>query len=580
MARVVESTLADIWDAARERSVSGRLRPHSEYQTDPVGWAVEKLGVDAYTLRWSLDAAYGSHAWDGTVDPLATAYEAIRDWKDVGIESGTGTGKSYGVAVLILWFLACWDGSQVYTFAPKEDQLRLYIWRAIGELWPKFSVHFPTATLTDLCIRMHGGIDESWAAHGYAVGIKAGEQVSTKASGMHAVHMLLVYEEMPGIPQQVIEAGKNTCTAPHNLRIGIGNPQHQLDTLHVFCGEPGVVAVRASALDHPNVVTGNPDVIPGAVSQVSISRRLTEYGASDPIYQSRVRGLSPEQASNALIRLEWLRAAAARYEARKANDDLPTTVTGKGVDVANSSHGDRAAICDFAENVAIRLDAFACPDANALGRQVVLEMNAAQLDPRRVGIDGIGVGAGTVNECRRLGKVVQALMASAQPMKMQEKAPDGQLREWTADVNIFANLRAQMYWQAREDLRLNVIDAPEDQELWTELTAPTFADHPKTIVEPKAEIAERLGRSPDKADAFVMANWVRERRLAQKPDPIIGKLPHRAHPIVVEDGKVVAPKKVPKTLEELAEWAANRANTGRLPTRERERLPRSPRRTR
>lgn len=483
--------------------------PHTEYQTDPIGWAVDKLGIPEHTIRWSLNVRYPNHVWDGTPDPLAAAFEAIRDWQDVTIESGTGTGKSYGVAILILWFLACFENAECYTFAPTEDQLKLYIWKNITDLWPRFHAHFPQASLTSLTIRMLGGTNEKWSAHGRAVAIRAGEDVSTRAAGMHAEHMLLVYEETPGIDKSVLSAGKNTCTAPHNLRIAIGNPNHQLDALHTMSQEAGVVAIRMSALDHPNVVTRNPSLIPGAISQGSIDKRRLDYGETSPVYQSRVRGVSPEQASDALIRMEWLRAARVRYEARQ---QLPRVVTGKGVDAANSEHGDRACIVDFADNVMVRCEAFQCPDSNALGTQVVNEARKWGLAGLRVGIDAIGVGAGTVNEARRLGFMVMALYAGGKPMTMIEKAEDGTPVEWSPDVNLFKNLRSQMYWQAREDLRKGVIDVPYDKDLWDELVAPTFDDQSKVVVvEPKDEIKLKLGRSPDKADAFVMANWVRHR---------------------------------------------------------------------
>lgn len=506
-----------------------RNAPHVEYRTDPIGWAVSKLGLDERTIRWSLTAGYDAHAWDGDKDPLAKLYEGVRDWQDCGVESGTGTGKSYGVAVLILWFLACWENALAFTFAPTEKQLKLYIWKNIGELWPRFHEHFPDATLTDLTLRMRGGIDESWAAHGYPVGVKVNEQVSTGAAGMHAEHMLLVYEETPGIPQQVMEAGENTCTAPHNIRVAIGNPNHRLDTLHKFSTSPGVVHIRMSALDHPNVVTGNASLVPGAIGKPSIARRLGKYGETSPVYLSRVRGISPEEASDALIRVEWLMAASKRYNDLILANRMPRRVTGKGVDVANSEHGDRGCIVDFCSHVCTRIDAFPCPDSNKLGRQVNMECDASELSSQRVGVDAIGVGAGTVNELRRLNRHVVALFAGGPPMKMSEKLPDGSQYEWSGDVNVFNNLRSQMYWQAREDLRTGLIAVPHDAELWEELVAPTFVDEPKTVVEPKDEIRERLGRSPDKADAFVMANWVRARvgltHKPQAPEEYIGRDP-------------------------------------------------------
>jgi hypothetical protein len=187
-------------------------------------------------------------------------------------------------------------------------------------------------------------------------------------------------------------------------------------------------------LDHPNVVTGNPNFIPGAVSQQSIDKRRRDYTEQSPIYQSRVRGLSPEQASNSLFKLEWFRQSAARWNDRKAKGTLPTRVTGKGVDAANSEHGDHAAICDFADNVMIRLVDFRCPNSNALGRQVGLEIggygdNPVIVPANQVGVDGIGVGAGTVNTLRDTGRIVQAIMFGYPQMKGVDKNPDGSPRE-------------------------------------------------------------------------------------------------------------------------------------------------------
>lgn len=525
------------------------IRAHVEYQTDPIGWAVDKLGIPEHTLRWALNAGYDRHEWDGTYEPLVSAFEAIRDWKDVAIESGTGTGKSFGVAILILWFLACFENAEVYTFALNEDQLKLFIWKNITELWPRFQAWFPRAELTSLTIRMYGGIDDRWSAHGRPVQIKAGENVATRAAGMHAEHMLLVYEEMAGMHKSVPAAGKNTCTAPHNLRIGIGNPNSQLDTLHQMTQEAGVVAIRMSALDHPNVVAKNPNLIPGAVSQVSIDKRLADFGVDDPIYQSRVRGMSPEQAANALIRMEWLKRAAERYEARRLAGTLPVVVTGKGVDAANSEHGDSAAVCDFADNCMIRLEAFPCPDSNKLGDQVVKEARAHGLPGARVGVDGIGVGAGTVNEARRQGFLVQALYAGGKPMQMIEKAEDGQLVEWSPDVNQFDNLRSQMLWQMREDFRLDVIDAPKDIAWWEELTAHTFEDQGKvTKVAPKDDVKDWIGRSPDRSDASVMANWVRKRAVK----PVVKE--RRQGQSLSFDYKTRKPAVEPTAEEEVARW--------------------------
>ena len=121
--------------------------------------------------------------------------------------------------------------------------------------------------------------------------------------------MLIVAEEKPGMDQAIIAALRNTLTAPHNLFLGLGNPDHQLDPLHTFSTIPGVEAVRTSACDHPNMVSRDASLVPGATSEQFIEDKRIEYGEDGPLYLSRVRGISPKEGYNALIK----RSAAPWY---------------------------------------------------------------------------------------------------------------------------------------------------------------------------------------------------------------------------------------------------------------------------
>ena len=120
-------------------SESQKTKVHVEYQNDPIGFAVDHLGIREETLRWSLDPAYANHVWDGTPDPIVAIAEALVEWKDVGVESATGTGKSHTLGWATLWFDAVWPGARVFSFAAKAEQLDLYAWTEIKKLWPAFT---------------------------------------------------------------------------------------------------------------------------------------------------------------------------------------------------------------------------------------------------------------------------------------------------------------------------------------------------------------------------------------------------------------------------------------------------------
>jgi len=75
----------------------------------------------------------------------------------------------------------------------------------------------------------------------------------------------------------------------------------------------------------------------------------------------------------------------------------------------------------------------------------------------------------------------------------------------------FYNVRTQAYWQFREALNPDQpggsdICLPNDKELIADLCAPKFTVEKMGIkVEPKESVVKRLGRSPDRGDAVVMA---------------------------------------------------------------------------
>lgn len=510
--KIIVGSLEEAWQSAKDGTTGVAVEADVKYQRDPVGWAVNVLGIPEHTIRWSLNPGYQHHEWDATPDPIVAVAEAIGRGEDVGVESATGVGKTFAGAWIALWFLACFPDAIIITTAPKETQLTTQLWKEIGKQWPKFSAKYPHASTVELRVRMREGKGEaeSWAIIGYACGVDAGSESATRAQGFHAPHMLIITEETPGIDGAVMAALANTCSGSHNIRLAFGNPDSQQDELHRFCLMEGVTHIRISAFDHPNVVTGR-EIVPGASSPKGIQTIKRTWGEGTSMYDSRARGISPAQATNALIHLEWCNAAAERYK----DPNFRKGRMAKGVDVANSVAGDKAAIATGQGACLLEVRAFACPDSNQLGRDVFSEMTRDDVRPEHVGVDPVGVGAGTVNELRPLtkGYGVQELNGGASPIERTARGLDGSTYEWVTDANVFNNFRSQMYWQMREDLRNGLVALPPDNKLFSQLTAIHFTTkNGKTIVESKEEIKKRFrGQSPDEADAVVYWNWVRPR---------------------------------------------------------------------
>lgn len=481
-----------------ERNKNYELRL-AYYRENPIDYIVERLGIKRETIDWSLLPEYKNHVWDGTANPFVAMLDALVNWEWCGIEAATATSKTFIAACVVCWFLECYENSIVITTAPKESQLTLNIWKEITSLYPRFN----KGHLDSLVLRMKKEVvskkkSYEWAAFGFVAGTSEAKETEDKAQGFHAEHMLIIFEETPGIPKSIINTFKATSQAPHNLILALGNPNHQLDNLHQFCKLERVRHIRISGLDYPNIVCNNASIIPGGKSVQGIKDILNDVGSVDhPRYLSRVRGISPGQSIDSLINVQWCYSSAEKTE-----NDVEKGLYALGVDVANSENGDQAALAFGKGAYLINVKAFQCPDANQLGKLQVRELiKRNNIDPRLVGVDGVGVGAGTINALKEYDLRVTNLMGGAAAYTIQNSAYK------------FKNLRSQMWWQLREDLRSGEIHIPNDEELIADLCAPTYKDNDKyIIVESKDEIKKRLGRSPNKGDAAVYWNWVRKQR--------------------------------------------------------------------
>ena len=120
---------------------------------------------------------------------------------------------------------------------------------------------------------------------------------------------------------------------------------------------------------------------------------------------------------------------------------------------------------------------------------VVAAINDSQ--PAMVFVDEIGVGAGVVDRLREQGYRVKGINVAR---RSQQDA-------------LFANLRAQGYWQLRERFASGTISIPVDNQLMGELAALRYSydSQGRILLESKESMRQRGLPSPDKADALMLA---------------------------------------------------------------------------
>ena len=119
-----------------------------------------------------------------------------------------------------------------------------------------------------------------------------------------------------------------------------------------------------------------------------------------------------------------------------------------------------------------------------------------------IGVDTIGLGAGVADRLREMGDKVLDVNSS-------EKANNEEK---------FKNLRAEMWWNtgqkfAEKDIKLTW----DDDKLRRELNVVSyFINNGRIQIESKEKIKERLGRSPDRADAYIIGLHTLEKAVLSK----------------------------------------------------------------
>lgn len=131
--------------------------------------------------------------------------------------------------------------------------------------------------------------------------------------------------------------------------------------------------------------------------------------------------------------------------------------------------------------------------------------------------------AGLVVGCRRDGATVILDMGGgyggAAMLRLKDngidcigyKGAEGSVKRTNDGKLPFVNRRSEAYWKLREALDPSQaggspVMLPPDPELFADLTAPTWEETSRGIrLESKEDLCARIGRSPDKGDAVVMA---------------------------------------------------------------------------
>jgi len=392
--------------------------------------------------------------------------QSVRDNQFTAVPAGHGVGKTNIAAAIVLWFLYGMEDSIVITTAPTWELVEAQLWREIRQSYRNAKI-----PLAGRILQTSLEIGEKW----YAKGLSTDE--SPKFTGFHSKRVLIIFDEATGVREELWPAGISMILGPKDRFLAIGNPTNPAARFKTMCESGRWNVIRMDCRNHPNVVHGNPEIIPGAVTRQWVEDRKEEYGGEDsPLFHARVAGFWPSQGQDSLISTVWvdaaqnwdtrkkIQAALAHHEV-EAPAILKKRSSGMGVDIAGP--GSDLCCAWECDDDRFRLLWWAVHrDLMETAGRIVRSIREADGRILACAIDDTGIGNGVssrVLEVQRWAKADRALLrddaivnCSIIPVNFGEKShfPDK-----------FRRMRDQMWWQIRESLMNGKRGLPPESEL-------------------------------------------------------------------------------------------------------------------
>lgn len=422
------------------------------YREDSVAFAQEVLGVEQLP-------AY-----------QAAILEDVAEHERVAWVAGHPVGKSHAAAILLAWHLITRPGCRCrVTSATFERQVGRVVFAKLRTMLARSKEELPIdVSLTRAQV---AGLDE-WSAEGVPA------NRPDNFAGFHADRMLVVADEAKALDRPVFE----------ELHGVLASARWEARLLMLSTADPAEgyfyeAFTRRSELweTHWTPSTDSPFA-------EGFAERMREVmlGEEDPLYRMRVLAEFAEDVEGSLLPISRIHAAVGREcEAPAQEEDVGTAL---GVDVARFGE-DRTVLAVREGRRLVELKAWRGGDLMTTAERVASELNARGA---RALVDVVGMGGGLVDRLRQLG---------------HEKVESVNVAEASGSPETFTNRRAELGWRLRERFERGEVAIPDDAQLVSELAELRYEydSRGRIKLEAKDAAKARLGRSPDLADAVMLA---------------------------------------------------------------------------
>lgn len=463
---------------------------------------------------------------------------SIKDNRRTAVMAHHSLGKTFVVAIALLWWIDCWQSHIGYITAPTWSQALSLTFKQAKRLAIKNKLDFE---ILESGIIRDRDIYKRTERFIKALNAENGEGFQ----GEHTAPILIVVDEATGVPGYIFDAAEGLMTHPECRLVEIANPTDESTNFGEHTSSPNYEVFAFSALEHPNIEAElncqtvpfdgavrlqwlfemlkencevietevadsfefySLEVIENALHGIPVSERSAKtHYKPDAFFQGRVLGQFPTEASNKVIPSGWLKTLPVIQNVQNHSLEI-------GCDVARFGD-DRTTIAARRGSVMLGLKECRKFDSFAIVREIkdMLERFGGNLiTPIKLDVTG-GLGTGPYDILINEGFDAIAVNSSEKAFNTEQ----------------YPNRRSELWFDLQDRVRdkrldLSRLDKDLRRRLEKELSTPMYQIRKgRKTVEEKSEIKKRLGYSPDLADSV---------NLAFSNDSVYLELPETAAP--------------------------------------------------
>lgn len=455
--------------------------------------------------------ALGHYTWSKQRDIL----RSVRDNKFTAVRACHGSSKTYTAAELVVWFLNCFESSKVITTAPTHSQVEMLLWAEINKIYERSRI-----SLIGDCLMTKIRTDE---ADSYAIGFST--DTPARAEGWHAPNLLFIFDEAKGIPPWMWDSVRGLMTGGFCRFLAIsttdgvqvGEPFYEIFTkknkwarIHISAFDcPALTKEKFEYIDDEDFESAKTSKIDESELTIQIANQeyidecRDEWTEESVLYLSKVLGELTDQGVDTMIKLSQVMQMFVNAKNEKFSDEGRWEL---GADVARGGDDDtviylrkglkviKRLVITSAQLPIIAKSAFMADRIEEMMLGVVPRTGRATNDCL-CKVDDTGVGGGLTDELQRREYEVQPIIFNAE----------------ANDTDKYQDCISEMWFSVSSYVQ--DIACAEDVRLQAELVNRKSKGTDKKGrrgIESKKDYKKRGFRSPDCADAFLLAFYERK----------------------------------------------------------------------